>query len=73
MENLDTEIRGSCENTDFVVDNKSNLEFELNESSKIYNPQVSDKLRPKKAQEFETIKDVLTFCNSYAKAAGFSV
>lgn len=42
-------------------------------SSKLYNPQVSDEIKPKKGQEFETLDDVLKFYNSYAKAAGFSV
>lgn len=77
MENLDNEIRRSNENTDFIVDNESNLEFDLDEngdsSSKLYNPQVSDEIKPKKGQEFETLDDVLKFYNSYAKAAGFSV
>ncbi|XP_020246343.1 protein FAR1-RELATED SEQUENCE 5-like [Asparagus officinalis] len=45
----------------------------LNDDSSIYTPQVSDELRPKKGQEFDTIDDVVTFYNTYAKTAGFSV
>ncbi|XP_020272151.1 protein FAR1-RELATED SEQUENCE 5-like [Asparagus officinalis] len=45
----------------------------LNDDSSIYTPQVSDELRPQKGQEFDTINDVVTFYNAYAKAAGFSV
>ncbi|XP_020254512.1 protein FAR1-RELATED SEQUENCE 5-like [Asparagus officinalis] len=57
MENLDTE----------------SYELNLDDDSSIYTPQVSDELRPKKGQEFNTIDDVVTFYNAYAKAAGFSV
>ncbi|XP_020270897.1 protein FAR1-RELATED SEQUENCE 5-like [Asparagus officinalis] len=57
MENLDTEAH----------------ELNLDDDSSIYTPQVSDELRPKKGQEFNTIDDVVTFYNAYAKAAGFSV
>ncbi|XP_020254119.1 protein FAR-RED IMPAIRED RESPONSE 1-like [Asparagus officinalis] len=57
MENLDTEAN----------------ELNLDDDSSIYTPQVSDELRPKKGQEFNTIDDVVTFYNAYAKAAGFSV
>ncbi|XP_020242049.1 protein FAR1-RELATED SEQUENCE 5-like [Asparagus officinalis] len=57
MENLDTEAN----------------ELNLDDDSSIYTPQVSDELRPKKGQEFNTIDDVVTFYNAYAKAAEFSV
>ncbi|KAM7526439.1 hypothetical protein LguiA_016341 [Lonicera macranthoides] len=71
MENLENEVRSSNESTDFVIDDKSNLEFDLNEngenSSKLYNPQVLDEITPKKGQEFETLDDVLKFYNAYAK------
>ncbi|XP_020244768.1 protein FAR1-RELATED SEQUENCE 5-like [Asparagus officinalis] len=48
-------------------------EVNLDDDDLIYTPQVSDELRPKKGQEFDTIDDVLTFYNAYAKATGFSV
>ncbi|XP_020270737.1 protein FAR1-RELATED SEQUENCE 5-like [Asparagus officinalis] len=57
MENLDTEAN----------------ELNLDDDISTYTPQVSDELRPKKGQEFNTIDDVVTFYNAYAKAAGFSV
>ncbi|KAM7476833.1 hypothetical protein LguiB_024076 [Lonicera macranthoides] len=77
MENLENEVRRSTENTEVVIDGESNLELHLDEndesSSKLYNPQVSDEITPKKGQEFDTLDDVLKFYNAYAKAAGFSV
>ncbi|XP_020270512.1 protein FAR1-RELATED SEQUENCE 5-like [Asparagus officinalis] len=48
-------------------------EVNLDDDDLIYTPQVSDELRPKKGQEFNTIDDVVTFYNAYAKAAGFSI
>ena len=69
MENLDTEVGGSCEN----LENEANLEVDSDENSMIYTPQVSDELKPKKGQQFEIIDDVVTLYNAYAKAAGFSV
>ncbi|KAM7507111.1 hypothetical protein LguiA_017564 [Lonicera macranthoides] len=68
MENLDTEV-GRSKN----LDNEGNLELDSNEDNLTYTPQVSDELRPKKGQQFETIDDVMSFYNAYAKAAGFSV
>ncbi|KAM7514362.1 hypothetical protein LguiA_003945 [Lonicera macranthoides] len=68
MENLDTEV-GRNE----ILDNEGNLELDSNEVNLTYTPQVLDKLRPKKGQQFGTIDDVVSFYNAYAKAAGFSV
>ncbi|XP_020258876.1 protein FAR1-RELATED SEQUENCE 5-like [Asparagus officinalis] len=61
----------------FQKDKMDNLGTEANEvnlddDDLIYTPQVSDELRPKKGQEFDTIDDVVTFYNAYAKVAGFS-
>lgn len=47
MENLDTEVRGSCQN----LDKEANLELDSNENNLIYTHQVSDELRQKKRQE----------------------
>ena len=67
MENLDNEAGGSCER----LDKEANLE--LDSDDLIYTPQVSDELKPKKGQEFETLDDVVIFYNTYAKAGGFSI
>ena len=66
---MDTEVSGSCEN----LDKSTNLEMDSDENNLMYTPQVSDELRPKKGQQFDTIDDVVTFYNAYAKAVGFSV
>ncbi|KAM7527642.1 hypothetical protein LguiB_031052 [Lonicera macranthoides] len=68
MENLSKEV-GRSEN----LDNEGNLELDSNEDNLTYTPQVSDELRRKKGQQFETIDEVVTFYNAYARAAGFSV
>ncbi|KAM5581168.1 hypothetical protein ABKV19_010407 [Rosa sericea] len=43
------------------------------EDDQVYIPQVKAELMPKLHQEFETIDEVATFYNRYAKEAGFSI
>ena len=71
MENLDDAFGEGCVNSNLGEDN--NLNETCGSNSGMYNPQVSDELKPKKGQQFDTLDDVITFYNAYAKASGFSV
>jgi len=52
MENLDDEFWEGCGNSNFAVNN--NLNENCGSNSGIYNPQVSNELKPKKGQQFDT-------------------